>query len=154
MIARLPLSLKKVGASQEYRWGLEEPTTHTNLRFVDRRGGVTTREEIHLDTFASTYEETQSQSHEWRCKGFYWRPHSLHRALEGLETWFLCSRASRGCLDNPSLISTCFPFFRPKLISPLVSLLGSLALAVPFSSHEIGDVLPPIPSLSPFDATK
>jgi len=65
MITRLLLSLKKASASQDYVWGLGEPTTHTNLRFAERRGGAITRDEIHLDTFTSTYElETRTQSHE------------------------------------------------------------------------------------------
>ena len=60
MITRLLLSLKKANASQEYGWNLGEPTVHTTMRFAERRGDVS-RDEMHLDTFASTHEETQSQ---------------------------------------------------------------------------------------------
>jgi len=61
MITRLLLSLKKAGASREDGWSLGEPTTHTAMRFADRRGGVATRDEIPLDSFMSTQERTQSQ---------------------------------------------------------------------------------------------
>ena len=62
MITRLMLSLRKAGTPQEHGWSLGEPTTHTAMRFAEPRGGVVTRDEIHLDTFASTYEEAQSQT--------------------------------------------------------------------------------------------
>jgi len=63
MITRLLLSLKKAGASQEYAWSLGEPTTYTTVRFAaDGQGTVPTRDEIHLDTFASTQEGTRSQA--------------------------------------------------------------------------------------------
>ena len=58
------LSLKKAASSQEHGWSLGEPTTHTTMRFAERRGGVVPRDEIRLirlDTFASTHEGTQSQ---------------------------------------------------------------------------------------------
>jgi len=58
MITRLLLSLKKAGASREHGLSLGEPTTHTAMRFAERRGGAAT---VHLDTFASTHEGTQGQ---------------------------------------------------------------------------------------------
>ena len=61
MITRLLLSLKKAIASQDHGWSLGEPTMRTTMRFAERRGGVITRDEIRLDTFATTHEETQSQ---------------------------------------------------------------------------------------------
>jgi hypothetical protein len=59
MVTRLLLSLKKVAASRQHGWSLGEPTTHTTMSFAERRGGVSTRDEIHLDIFASTQEGTQ-----------------------------------------------------------------------------------------------
>ena len=59
MVVRLLLSLKKAGASREDGWSLGEPTTHTTMRFADRRGGVATGDEIPLDTFVSKQERTQ-----------------------------------------------------------------------------------------------
>ena len=60
MITRLLLSLKKAAASKkEHGWSFGEPTTHTTMRFA-RRQGDTTRDEIHLDTFASMQEGTES----------------------------------------------------------------------------------------------
>jgi hypothetical protein len=61
MITRLMLSLKKAATSQEHGWSFGEPAAHTTLRFAERQGGVSTRDEIHLDTFASTHEGPQSQ---------------------------------------------------------------------------------------------
>jgi hypothetical protein len=61
MVTRLMLSLKKAATSQKHGWSLGEPTTHTNMRFAERRGDVSTGDEIHLDTFSSTQEGTQSQ---------------------------------------------------------------------------------------------
>jgi len=58
MITRLLLSLKKAVASQEYGWSLWESTTHTTMRFGERRGGVSMGDEICLDTFASKHEGT------------------------------------------------------------------------------------------------
>ena len=64
MITRLLLSLKKANSSQERAaWSLGELTTHTTMRFAERRGGVTTRDEmVPLDTFVDTREGTQSQA--------------------------------------------------------------------------------------------
>ena len=62
MITRLLLSLRKANASQEHGWSLGELTTHTTMRFAERRDGAPTRDEIRLDTFVSTHEETQSQA--------------------------------------------------------------------------------------------
>ena len=62
MVARLMLSLKKAANPQEGGWSLGEPTTHMTMRFAERRGGVSTRDEVPLDTFASTREETQGQA--------------------------------------------------------------------------------------------
>jgi hypothetical protein len=73
MVARLMLSLKKAADSQQHGWCFGEPTTHTTIRFAERRGGVSTRDEMHLDIFASTHEGTQSQvivSDD--AKGGYW----------------------------------------------------------------------------------
>ena len=61
MITRLLLSLKKANASQAYGWSLGEPTMYTTIGFAEHRGGVGTRGEIRLDTFASTHEGTRSQ---------------------------------------------------------------------------------------------
>jgi hypothetical protein len=61
MVTRLMFSLKKAAASQNRNVG--ESTTHTTMRFAERRGGVSTRDEIHLDVFASIHEKTQSR--EW-----------------------------------------------------------------------------------------
>ena len=62
MITRLLLSLRKASAPKEHGWSLGEPTTHTTMKFAERRGpGATTRNEILLDTFASAQERTQSQ---------------------------------------------------------------------------------------------
>ena len=62
MITRLLLSLKKASASQEYGWNLGETTVHTTIRFAERRGGVSTGDEIRLDTvFARTDEGFQSR---------------------------------------------------------------------------------------------
>jgi hypothetical protein len=61
MITRLMLSLKKAATSQEHEWGLGELTARTAMGFADRRGGVSTSDEICLDTFASTREGTQSR---------------------------------------------------------------------------------------------
>jgi len=61
MITRLLLSLREAASSQENGWSLGEPTTHTTIRFAERRGGAATRDEISLDTFASTNEGTQIQ---------------------------------------------------------------------------------------------
>ena len=63
MITRLVLSLKKAATSREDGWSLGEPTiTHNTMRFAECRGGVATRDEIPLDTFASTHEGTQSRA--------------------------------------------------------------------------------------------
>jgi hypothetical protein len=64
MITRLMLSLKKAAISQEHGWSLGEPTTHATMGFAERRTGVSTRDDIRLDTFASTHERTQSQASE------------------------------------------------------------------------------------------
>jgi hypothetical protein len=64
MVTRLMLSLKKAAASQ--KWNFGEPTTHTTMRFAERRGSFSTRNVIHLDVFASMHEGTQSR--EWWCK--------------------------------------------------------------------------------------
>ena len=59
MITRLMLSLKKASASQQYGWSLGEPSAHTTMRFAEHRGGISARDEIRLDTFASTHEGIQ-----------------------------------------------------------------------------------------------
>ena len=57
MVARLMLSLKKAANPQEDGWSLGESTTHmTTVRFAERQGGVSTRDEVPLDTFASMQE--------------------------------------------------------------------------------------------------
>ena len=61
MITRLLLSLKKANASQEYAWNLGEPTAHAPMKFAERRG-VSKRDEIPLNAFASTQEGTQGQT--------------------------------------------------------------------------------------------
>ena len=62
MITRLMLSLRKAGTPQEHGWSLGESTTHATMRFAEHRGSVITRDEIHLDTFASMHEGAQSQT--------------------------------------------------------------------------------------------
>ena len=62
MITRLLLSLKKANASLEQAWSLGEVPTHSTMNFAERPGGVATRDEIILGTFASKQEETQSQA--------------------------------------------------------------------------------------------
>jgi len=62
MITRLLLSLKKANASHEYAWNFGEPTAHTAMRFAERRGGISTRDEIRMDTFVSEHEGTQSRA--------------------------------------------------------------------------------------------
>jgi hypothetical protein len=57
MVTRLMLSLKRAAVSQE--WSFGEPTTHTVIRFAGHRDGISTRDEIELDIFASTHEGTQ-----------------------------------------------------------------------------------------------
>ena len=61
MITRLLLSLKKANASQEQGWSFGEPTTHTGMRFAERRGDVAAGDPIHLDMFASTHGGAQIQ---------------------------------------------------------------------------------------------
>ena len=60
MITRLLLSLKKVGAPQEDGWSFGESITYTTMNFAEPRGGAAGRDEVPLDTFASTQEGTQS----------------------------------------------------------------------------------------------
>jgi hypothetical protein len=60
MVARLMLSLKKAAASQ--KWNFGEPNTHMAIRFAERRGGILTRDEIHLEVFASMNGGTQSRA--------------------------------------------------------------------------------------------
>ncbi|KAF9645533.1 hypothetical protein BDM02DRAFT_3262853 [Thelephora ganbajun] len=67
MVTRLMLSLKKANASQEHAWSLGAPTVHTAIAFAECRGFADTGDEIHLDTYASGHEGTQSQT--WQCKG-------------------------------------------------------------------------------------
>lgn len=59
MITRLLLSLKKAGAPREPGWSFGELSTHTTMRFAERRGGAATIDEIPPDTFASTQERSQ-----------------------------------------------------------------------------------------------
>jgi len=61
MITRLLFSLRKANALQEHGWSFGEPTTHTTMRFAERRGGGTTIDATYLDTFVITHEETRSQ---------------------------------------------------------------------------------------------
>jgi len=60
MITRLLFSLRKANALQEHGWSFGEPTTHTTMKFAERRGG-TTIDAICLDTFLTTHEETRGQ---------------------------------------------------------------------------------------------
>ena len=62
MITRLMLSLKKAASSHEHGWSLGKPTTHTTIRFAERRGDISTGDEIRLDTFGGTHEATQVKS--------------------------------------------------------------------------------------------
>jgi len=59
MITQLLFSLKKANASQEHGWSFGEPTTHTAMRFAERRGSGTAIDVVHLDTFVITHEETR-----------------------------------------------------------------------------------------------
>ena len=54
------LSLKKAGAPREDGWSFGEPTTHATMSFAEPRGAAVTRDEVPLNTFASTQEGTQS----------------------------------------------------------------------------------------------
>jgi hypothetical protein len=58
MVTRLMLSLRKAALSQTPGWSLGEPTVHATMKFAERRG-LTTRDEMRLDTFASMQEGTQ-----------------------------------------------------------------------------------------------
>ena len=60
MVTRLLLSLRKANASQE-AWSLGELTTLTTMGFGEGRSGISTRDEIRMDTLTSAYEEVQSQ---------------------------------------------------------------------------------------------
>jgi len=82
MITRLLLSLKKAGAPREDGWSFGEPTTHTTVRFAERRGSAATRDEISLDTFASTQERSQSYESDVAVD----LTPFLHRKLEDLAT--------------------------------------------------------------------
>ncbi|KAF9648233.1 hypothetical protein BDM02DRAFT_3261179 [Thelephora ganbajun] len=62
MITRLMLSLRKANASQECGWSLGAPTAHTTMAFAERRGVTDAGDEVHLDTYASGHEGTQSQT--------------------------------------------------------------------------------------------
>ena len=62
MITRLMLSLKKAASSQEHGWSFGEPNTHATIRFAERRSDISTRDEICLDTLASTREGTPIKS--------------------------------------------------------------------------------------------
>ena len=62
MITRLLLSLKKAGRASQEGWSLGEPTTHPGVRFAERRGDMTTRDEIDLVTFVSTHERAHGQA--------------------------------------------------------------------------------------------
>jgi len=85
MITRLLLSLKKASASQEQEWSIGELSTHNIMKFAERRGGVSTRDEIRLDTFASAQEGTSQDAGR---DGVEDVPRdstpSLHRGLEDL----------------------------------------------------------------------
>ena len=61
MITQLLFSLRKANTSQEHGWSFGEPTAYTPMRFAERRGGGTTVDAIHLDTFVITHDETRSQ---------------------------------------------------------------------------------------------
>ena len=60
MITRLMLSLKKATALQD-AWSFGGPTINNAVGFAQRRGSVTTRDEIRLDTFESSYGGARSQ---------------------------------------------------------------------------------------------
>jgi len=87
MITRLLFSLRKANASQGHGWSFGEPTTHTTMRFAERRGGGTTIDAVHLDTFVVAHEETRGQE---RLGGVKDDTEdvtpSLRRALEDPET--------------------------------------------------------------------
>ena len=55
MITRLLLSLKKANAPQEHEWDLGGTAAHANVRLGERRGGIVTKNEMCLETFASMY---------------------------------------------------------------------------------------------------
>jgi len=87
MITRLLLSLKKANASEENGWSFGEPTMDTTMRFAERRGGADTRDAMHLVTFASTHERTQSwESHDGIKDVTGDLVSSLRRGLEGPAT--------------------------------------------------------------------
>jgi len=62
MITRLLLSLKKAARASQEGWSLGEPTTQLSMRFAERRGDMTTRDEMDLVTFASTHERAHGQA--------------------------------------------------------------------------------------------
>jgi len=60
MITRSLLSLRKAAALKGQGWSLGELTAHSTIRFGERRG-VSTRDEIRLDVYASTQEGAQTR---------------------------------------------------------------------------------------------
>ena len=55
MITRLLLSLRKANVPREYAWSLGEPITQSTIGFAEPQGRFSVRDEIPLDTFASTH---------------------------------------------------------------------------------------------------
>ena len=84
MVTRLLLSLKKAATSPRHERSIGELTMHTTIRFAEHRGGAITRDEIHMDTFVSTHEETQSQTYAKEAAEDFIP--SSHRMSEGLAT--------------------------------------------------------------------
>jgi len=63
MVTRLLLSLKKASTTfREGAWSFGEPAANTAMVFAERRGGVTTKDGINLDTFLSTDMEGRSRA--------------------------------------------------------------------------------------------
>jgi len=62
MVTRLLLSLKKATAPNENAWSLGEPTAHTYAGYAERRGGLVMRDEMRLETLASSDEGAQARA--------------------------------------------------------------------------------------------
>ena len=62
MITRLLLSLRKAGVSEKREWSIVDQTMHTTMRFNEGRDDVVRSDEIHMDTFVTAHEGTQTQA--------------------------------------------------------------------------------------------
>jgi len=62
MITRLLLSLKKATTPNEHGWSLGDPTAHTHAGYAERRGDLVPRDEMRLETLASSDEGAQGRA--------------------------------------------------------------------------------------------